>query len=147
MKLLGVDPEGKELEGAFLPYGSTVGRKDGAENVILIGDAGGYAHPIYGEGLYYAVKTGAAAAEAIAKRADAARSEFVNKTAFIEKTIRNDTKFRKFFFSPATQKTFVSKIKGRNRFLGYFCDENISADEPHPSPLEVLKNYKKAYKK
>lgn len=37
----------------------------GSENILLVGDAGGFVDPITGEGIYYAIKTGQMAAESI----------------------------------------------------------------------------------
>ncbi|NTW53440.1 MAG: geranylgeranyl reductase family protein [Chlorobaculum sp.] len=48
-----------------LPFGSFAGRR-GRGNVLLVGDAGSFIDPITGEGIYYALKTGRYAAEAVA---------------------------------------------------------------------------------
>jgi geranylgeranyl reductase family protein len=48
-----------------LPFGSFAGRR-GRGNVLLAGDAGSFIDPITGEGIYYALKTGRYAAEAVA---------------------------------------------------------------------------------
>lgn len=48
-----------------LPFGSFAGKR-GRGNVLLAGDAGSFIDPITGEGIYYALKTGRYAAEAVA---------------------------------------------------------------------------------
>lgn len=48
-----------------LPFGSFAGRR-GRGNVLLVGDAGSFIDPLTGEGIYYALKTGRYAAEAVA---------------------------------------------------------------------------------
>ena len=48
-----------------LPFGSFAGRR-GRGYVLLVGDAGSFIDPITGEGIYYALKTGRYAAEAVA---------------------------------------------------------------------------------
>jgi geranylgeranyl reductase family protein len=48
-----------------LPFGSFAGRR-GRGNVLLVGDAGSFIDPITGEGIYYALKSGRYAAEAVA---------------------------------------------------------------------------------
>jgi geranylgeranyl reductase family protein len=48
-----------------LPFGSFAGKR-GRSNVLLAGDAGSFIDPITGEGIYYALKTGRYAAEAVA---------------------------------------------------------------------------------
>lgn len=54
----------KKTKGAYIPM---LGKIDYLfrENILLIGDAGGYADSMTGEGLYYAFKTGENAAKAI----------------------------------------------------------------------------------
>ena len=47
-----------------LPFGSFAGRR-GRGNVLLAGDAGSFIDPITGEGIYYALKSGRYAAEAV----------------------------------------------------------------------------------
>lgn len=49
-----------------LPFGSFAGRR-GRGNVLLAGDAGSFIDPLTGEGIYYALKTGRYAAEAVAQ--------------------------------------------------------------------------------
>lgn len=51
-------------KGYALPYGNYLSNA-GYNNILLIGDAGGFADPILGEGIYYAHKSAQLAAEAI----------------------------------------------------------------------------------
>lgn len=51
-------------KGYALPYGNYLS-KAGYHNILLIGDAGGFADPILGEGIYYAHKSAQLAAKAI----------------------------------------------------------------------------------
>ncbi len=54
------------LEGHSIPYGNAL--EDPAQgNVLLAGDAGGYADPLLGEGIFYALLTGKYAGEALAE--------------------------------------------------------------------------------
>jgi geranylgeranyl reductase family protein len=55
-----------KIRGAFLPAGGFK-RKIMKDQILLIGDAAGFADPLTGEGIYYAVKSGKIAAEAIHK--------------------------------------------------------------------------------
>lgn len=54
---------GEKVKGAFLPFGD-VRRWPGRGEVLLAGDAAGLVDPITGEGIAYALKSGALAAEA-----------------------------------------------------------------------------------
>ena len=51
-------------KGAFLPAGGFY-RKIYNDGIILAGDAGGFADPLTGEGLYYAIRSGKIAARQI----------------------------------------------------------------------------------
>ncbi len=140
---LGVDPEGKDLEGAFEPCGSLVNQRRGERDVILIGDAGGFVQPLFGEGLYYAVVTGVRAAEAIAENGDNAKSAFLKSVAPIAKTVKKDGKLQKLFYSPAFIRNFFTKIKGRKKFTAYFCDRCLSEDISDRGLMELVRDYKK----
>ncbi|MDF2548625.1 MAG: hypothetical protein K0R93_3523 [Anaerosolibacter sp.] len=55
-----------KVKGAFLPAGGFK-RRIMKDHILLIGDAAGFADPLTGEGVYYAVRSGKIAAEAIQK--------------------------------------------------------------------------------
>ncbi|GGE35522.1 geranylgeranyl reductase [Primorskyibacter flagellatus] len=61
LEIFGV--EGARVKGAFLPFGD-VRWSPGRREVLLAGDAAGLVDPITGEGIAYAMKSGALAAEA-----------------------------------------------------------------------------------
>ncbi len=69
---LGFDnPEKIKLTGHPLPYGNHL-KNPCKDRVLLVGDAGGFVEPLFGEGIFYALTTGRYAAEAIV-------SDFENK--------------------------------------------------------------------
>ena len=64
LALLGVpDPESVPLRGHPLPYGNALARPC-AGRLLLAGDAGGFVEPLFGEGIFYAIATGAHAGTA-----------------------------------------------------------------------------------
>jgi menaquinone-9 beta-reductase len=64
LRLLGVAaPEGVALHGHPLPYGNALARP-ASGRLLLAGDAGGFVEPLFGEGIFYALATGAHAASA-----------------------------------------------------------------------------------
>jgi geranylgeranyl reductase family protein len=63
-------------KGYALPYGNYL-EKAGYNNILLIGDAGGFADPLLGEGIYYAHKSAQLACAAISQSFD--RSQNVLK--------------------------------------------------------------------
>lgn len=141
LKKLGIDPGGVKLEGAFEPCGSLVNQRRGDGRVILIGDAGGFVQPLFGEGLYYAAVTGRLAAEAIAS-GGGAKARFIESVSDIAKTVKKDGMLQKLFFSPVFISTFFEKIKGRKAFTSYFCDRCLSEDISDRGLLELVKEYK-----
>ncbi|MBU1042301.1 MAG: geranylgeranyl reductase family protein [Proteobacteria bacterium] len=63
--LLGVaEPEGVALHGHPLPYGNALARP-ASGRLLLAGDAGGFVEPLFGEGIFYALATGAHAASGV----------------------------------------------------------------------------------
>jgi len=67
LRLLGVErPECVPLRGHPLPYGNALARPY-AGRLLLAGDAGGFVEPLFGEGIFYALATGAHAATALCR--------------------------------------------------------------------------------
>ena len=65
LALLGVpEPQAVPLHGHPLPYGNSLGTPC-LGRLLLAGDAGGFVEPLFGEGIFYALCTGAHAASAI----------------------------------------------------------------------------------
>ncbi|OIO04814.1 MAG: hypothetical protein AUJ49_02190 [Desulfovibrionaceae bacterium CG1_02_65_16] len=65
LAMLGVErPESVPLRGHPLPYGNALARPY-AGRLLLAGDAGGFVEPLFGEGIFYAIATGAHAATAV----------------------------------------------------------------------------------
>jgi len=67
LRLLGVrQPESVPLRGHPLPYGNALARPSGGR-LLLAGDAGGFVEPLFGEGIFYALATGAHAGAALCR--------------------------------------------------------------------------------
>ncbi|MBI5844154.1 MAG: FAD-dependent monooxygenase [Deltaproteobacteria bacterium] len=60
---LGLDLKGREVTGGSIPFGGY--RMGSGAPVLLLGDAGGFADPMTGEGIYHALFTAKAASRAI----------------------------------------------------------------------------------
>ncbi|MBE6529156.1 MAG: geranylgeranyl reductase family protein [Ruminococcaceae bacterium] len=123
---LGVHPQTCRKKGAFVPYGKPVNQAHGSGDVILIGDAGGFVDPIYGEGLYFAVASGMEAANAISESSENIRFVFCKRTEALRKTIVQGNRLQKFFFKPTVQKLFRKIVRGKNGFVGFYCDNQIA---------------------
>ena len=81
-----------QIRGAYIPLNTV---PPTADNVILIGDAGGFANKLTGEGLYDAFKTAANA-----KRAIVEGIPFREANAEEFRKMEHQVKVFKFFFSP-----------------------------------------------
>ncbi|MGL6107171.1 NAD(P)/FAD-dependent oxidoreductase [Romboutsia sp.] len=63
---LGIKCERKDFKGAIIPFGEYLNYPINKEkNIVLVGDAAGFADPITGEGIYFAVLSGMKAANVI----------------------------------------------------------------------------------
>lgn len=67
-----------KVKGAFLPAGGFY-RRVCKDNILIIGDAAGFADPLTGEGIYYAIRSGKIAAEEVKKGNLAAYQERCHK--------------------------------------------------------------------
>lgn len=96
---------GNKTKGAYIPMFDNLDypfRKD----IILIGDAGGYADSMTGEGIYFAVKSGENAALSIVHSHD-----FKELNTPVIDTIKKRKKMSNLFFFPPVHKLFVYLCK------------------------------------
>ena len=141
----GVDPAGRKILGAFVPIDRPVSQKKAPESVMLIGDAGGFVDPMYGEGLYFALASGIAAAEAIAD--GGGKTKFLQNAAPLADMIRQGVRVQKFFFCAPGLRLFQRKIKNRNAFVREYCDKQISTYQYSYSELiTMFRDYEKRKK-
>lgn len=148
LEKLGVDPKSYPIKGAFLPCEKTVNQKHGSKDVLLVGDAGGFVDPIYGEGLYFALASGIEAAEAIFANSQNARKTFLDRVKPYQKIIRDGTRLQKIFFRPASQKYFKKVAQGRNNFVGFYADHLLSEyGYPYSRLGKLVSDYKRMKKK
>lgn len=104
LKEHGLGSENK-TKGAYIPMFDNIDypfRKD----IILIGDAGGYADSMTGEGIYFAVKSGENAALSIIRSQD---FRILNKSVI--DVIRKRKKMSELFFFPPVHRLFVYLCK------------------------------------
>ncbi|MGI3170348.1 geranylgeranyl reductase family protein [Pseudooceanicola sp. C21-150M6] len=104
------------VKGQFLPFGD-VRRKPGRLNVLLAGDAAGLVDPITGEGIAYAMKSGALAAEAAVEAIAAnhpprALTLYRQKLRPIHTAMYHARWIRQIIFHKAFRKTFVRAFRG-----------------------------------
>ena len=120
----GLDPAAYKLFGAFVPIGKPVPQQNAPADTMLVGDAGGFVDPMYGEGLYFALATGIAAADAIAS--GGGKPKFLQDTAPLAEMIRQGVRVQKVFFRAPAVRLFQRKIKNKNGFVREYCDKQLS---------------------
>ena len=116
----GLDPTRYKVKGQYLPFGRCRERP-GRGRILLCGDAAGFVDPITGEGIGYAIESGAAAGVAIAealaaRRPDAAYAAYAKATAPIRAAMRQARGWRLLIFSHPAKGLFA-KAFGRARIL------------------------------
>lgn len=142
LESLGIDPVKQKYTGAFLTYGYVIPQEKMPDNVILIGDAGGFTDPISGEGLYMALKTGMLAADSLS--ADQPKEVYLESVKPIASVVKNGKKVQSIFFSSVVQKLFLKKVKGKNDLVSYFYDNMVDEYRYDYRHIEKLyQDYKK----
>ncbi|MBY6156201.1 geranylgeranyl reductase family protein [Pseudooceanicola nitratireducens] len=123
--------EGYKVKGAFLPFGD-VRRWPGRREVLLAGDAAGLVDPITGEGIAYAMQSGAfagaAAAEAIAaNHPPRALTLYKQKLRLIHSAMFHANWIREIIFGRAFRGAFYRAFKGsgtvRHQYLRLMAGE------------------------
>lgn len=74
LELLGLTADNHSEIGYPFPFGNYL-KRPGYKNVVLLGDAGGYADPLTGEGIYYAQRTGELASRAFRRTDDSSLTQ------------------------------------------------------------------------
>lgn len=125
LKSNGLEYENCKIKGAFIPYGECVDQRKGKDNAVLIGDAGGFTDQITGEGLYFALSTGEAAANAVIKGKNF-KKDYLKATAKFADIVKHGAKKGNTFYKDTVMEAFRKNVKGRNGLVSYFCENQIS---------------------
>ena len=120
----GISTEGLVFKGAFCPNGSLVSQKFLPDNMLLIGDAAGFADPISGEGLYFGMLSGIAAAKALRRRNP--RKAYLKMVKPVCQLIQDGQRLQQFFYRPRIQRRFVQGATGNRLFVKYYFDNQVS---------------------
>lgn len=136
---LGRDPDRYEYYGAFLPFGEMARQEMTPYNVLMIGDAGGFVDPIFGEGLFFAVLSGMKAAACIQKAHP--KAAFIKSMKAAAERIQSGRKLQKIIYTPCVMKFLIDKSKGHDNFLKYYCDRQISAYQYRHTDPRIITDY------
>ena len=118
-----------KITGSFLPYGmhrAKITHK--CANLLLIGDAAGYIDCVTGEGIYFAVRSGIIAANAIIKNYSNNFDQIIpcyeKDCRSIIKLVNRSARFIALFYKHRA--TMLKIINGHSRPLAYICDHQVS---------------------
>lgn len=142
----GVEPDTSRYIGAFLPYGTVIEQKKLPQNVMLTGDAGGFADPITGEGLYMSMQSGIYAAQA--QLTGDPKSDYLIRMKRLTRIVKDGKHVQKLFFAPSIQQRLLEKVKGKNRFVSYYFDKQVDDYRyEYREMRELVAAYKNEYHK
>ena len=152
LALLGVQrPEKYPLKGAFVPYGGYLPKAVVHDDVVFVGDAAGMVDPVYGEGLYFALRAGRALSNAVEKENGKVRlraGEFEKERHKDLKYIISGRRLKRVFFRPAVQRLFLNRGCGHTGFIRYYIDSQVSMYAcGHNEIGKLLWRYKKKQEK
>jgi len=140
-RALGVSAE-YETKGAFLPYGEVADQSSLPDDTVLIGDAAGFADPLTGEGLYFALASGMAAARAAA--GGSFKSEYLAETEQFRRTVEEGAGVQGKLFLPGAMTLVKKLVSGRPGFTSYVFDNIVSMYNYSYNDLKKLtEDYKK----
>jgi len=108
------------INGGIIPYGTFI-KMPAKDGVFLTGDAAGFAEPITGEGIYYALKSGLLAAEVILSNSRNKENQYC---ILCNKYIINDLKqakiARKFLFNQPFHSIAMKKLRKSTKHMVSF---------------------------
>lgn len=113
------------ISGAFVPYGGCLRKPFLGNSVAFIGDAAGFADPVYGEGLYYAFLSGKQIADSITDDPTAPVTGYKREVSKIRSQIFWGNIVKKLLFSRLFQNTIANKILKHPNFVRYYLDNQV----------------------
>ncbi|MEY4984363.1 MAG: hypothetical protein RIR62_2629 [Pseudomonadota bacterium] len=126
LRAKGYDPATLRIKGHHLPFGDPR-PAPGRGAVLLAGDAAGFVDPITGEGIAWAVKSGAQAAEAAAEALargtpDAALDCYSRRIRPVQAEIASARRFARIIYHPRLQHRFLWALSRSERLQRRFFD-------------------------
>ncbi len=139
-KVLGFVPDQK-LPGYPIPFGNHL-RQPGVGNVLLVGDAAGFAEPITGEGIAFALQSACYAADAIveahhAGMPAAAATIYAARCKPLIRLFDDACLFRYLTFSKMTEQYFVKVLQASNNAATRYLDI-VAADSDYREYLRYV---------
>lgn len=115
------------IRGAFVPYGKCEDKHCIDGFCYLAGDQAGMTDPLYGEGLYFAYKTGIKLADTITKSINEKCKIDYDKNIKEEKEqVNAGHKLKTLFFMKPIQSIFSMIVKRKKRLIKFYVDKQVS---------------------
>ena len=115
-----------EINGAFVPYGKCEDKHNIDDFCILLGDQAGMTDPLYGEGLYFAYKTGIVLANTLNKGLKNKKLNYDNRIDDDKKQVNYGHKLKTIFFNKIIQGIFAFIIRRKKKLIKFYVDEQVS---------------------
>ncbi|MDD3101383.1 MAG: geranylgeranyl reductase family protein [Bacteroidales bacterium] len=130
----------QQVKGAFIPSGKRLKARHIPNNVLPVGDAAGFADPVTGEGIYYAMRSGLLAAHAIDASAKNKKTSAKNKkrnalrlynkdARTIRKNIRAALFWQKILYYPPVFRAFMKHLQTHKNFAFFYLEKVIATGE------------------
>lgn len=118
------------LKGAFLPIGDIANQAwHPYGNIVLIGDAAGYANPITGEGIYYAILSGYYAGKAYLKDNLHFRDTFLSLFSPFVNSMKDTALLSHHFYSKKLINNLIFQLKNCPDYISSICDDVFSLEK------------------
>jgi flavin-dependent dehydrogenase len=128
---LGISKE-VEYTGATIPYGKYP-KNINSKNILLIGDSAGLVDPITGEGIYFSIYSGKAAAECVSDyiggKAINANHAYSNQIKYVYDHINAGNWLQGWMFNRFVQNNLFKLMNGHDNICRYFIDKVVSRYE------------------
>lgn len=120
----------KNIKGAFLPIGDLADQtRHPYENIVLVGDSAGFANPITGEGIYYALLSGYYAGIAYQQDTTHYRSTYLSLISSFTSTIQEIAKLSKHFYNDKMVNNLITQLKNCPDYISQICDDVFSLEQ------------------
>lgn len=118
------------LKGAFLPIGDVVNQAlHPYNNIVLIGDAAGYANPITGEGIYYSILSGYYVGKAYQNDKVHFRDSFLSLMLPVISTMKDNVHLSHYFYSEKLVNNLIFQLKNCPEYISNICDDVFSLEQ------------------
>jgi geranylgeranyl reductase family protein len=122
----GADPDAQKIKGAFIPLGDYV-KVPGRGNILLAGDAAAFVDSLTGEGIAFALESGAhaaqAAAEVLGKGApETALGVYHKRISYIQAELDKSNRIRQLAYSSSMREAFKGKLGTSTNMRAIFFD-------------------------